>query len=141
MEKTDVKNLWELLRIFRPNDPHLRDKKLQSAWALVLAPYAVDDVRAAVAAYFREQSYWPDVTEIAARCPKPKMDKRPALTLTNWTPEEIRRCSQQMEEMLAVGALMERDYISAGLPHPVEARRMGWTARDWCRKCREAVSC
>ena len=100
MEKDDVKNLWELLRIFRPNDPHLNDKQLKNVWALVLAPYTVDDVRAAVAEYFREQKYWPDVTDIASRCPNPRPAKKPAPALTNWTPEEIRRVSRQMDEML-----------------------------------------
>lgn len=100
MEKDDVKNLWELLRIFRPGDPHLSDKRLQAAWALVLEPYAVDDVRSAVAEYFRAQKYWPDVTDIASRCPSPRREKKKAPALTNWTPEEIQRVSRQMDEMI-----------------------------------------
>lgn len=100
MEKDDVKNLWELLRIFRPGDPHLDDKRLRAAWALVLEPYAVDDVRSAVAEYFREQKYWPDVTDIASRCPGPKPEKKQEPALTNWTAAEIQRVSLQMDEMI-----------------------------------------
>ena len=136
MTKEDVKNLWELFRVFRPNDPHLKDGTLRKAWALVLEPYSVDDVRAAVAEYFREHKYWPDVTDIASRCPQPE---KPTPTMTHWTTKEIQRVTEQMNEMLELGALMQRDYIAYGIPHPSEARKMGWTAQEWCRRCREAI--
>lgn len=137
LTKENVKNLWELLRVFRPNDPHLEDKTLRTAWALVLEPCSVDDVRSAVAEYFRSYKYWPDVTDIASRCPKPE---KPAPTMTHWSQKEIHRVSEQLDEMLELGALMQRDYIAAGLPHPSEARNMGWTSKEWCRRCREATS-
>lgn len=69
MTTEEMDGLWELIGIFRKNDPHLKDKKLKNAWLLVLEPYERDDVRNAVAAYFRECGYWPDVTDIAKRCP------------------------------------------------------------------------
>ena len=69
MTREDTDNLFKLLAIFRPNDPRAEDTTLKSAWALVLEPYAVEDVRAAVAAYFREKKFWPDVTDISSRCP------------------------------------------------------------------------
>lgn len=69
MTGKDVDNLFDLLGIFRPGDKHLLDQNLRNAWLLVLKPYAPEDVREAVAQYFRESSYWPDVTEIAKHCP------------------------------------------------------------------------
>lgn len=77
MTREDTDRLFALLAIYRPNDPHAEDNTLRSAWALVLEPYAPDDVRAAVAAYFRESKYWPDVTDIASRCPQPKASPEP----------------------------------------------------------------
>ena len=77
MTREDTDRLFELLSIYRPNDPHAQDKTLRSAWALVLEPYAPEDVRVAVAEYFRESKYWPDVTDIASRCPQPKEAPEP----------------------------------------------------------------
>ena len=73
MTREDTERLFELLAIYRPNDPHLKDRALRAVWTLTLRPYAVDDVREAVASYFREQKYWPDPTDIAKRCPKPEV--------------------------------------------------------------------
>lgn len=70
MTGQDIDKLFELLAIFRPKDKHLEDQALRNAWLLVLKPYDPKDVREAVAQYFRESSYWPDVTDIAKRCPK-----------------------------------------------------------------------
>ena len=75
MTREDTDRLFELLRLFRPGDPKVDNKRLRSAWALVLEPYEVDDVRSAVADYFRGNSFFPDVTDIATRCqrqPEPK---------------------------------------------------------------------
>lgn len=77
MTKEDTARLFDLLSIYRPNDPHAQDKTLRSAWALVLEPYAPEDVRVAVAEYFRESKYWPDVTDIASRCPQPTAPPEP----------------------------------------------------------------
>ena len=77
MTREDTDRLFELLSIYRPNDPHAQDKTLRSAWALVLEPYFVEDVRVAVAEYFRESKFWPDVTDIAVRCPKQETERQP----------------------------------------------------------------
>lgn len=70
MTRPDIENIWKLLAIFRPGDKRIKDEKLKSAWLLVLEPYTPQEVKAAVAAYFRESGYWPDVSDIAMRCPK-----------------------------------------------------------------------
>ena len=77
MTREDTDRLFELLAIYRPGDPRAEDKLLRSAWALVLEPYAPEDVRAAVAEYFRACKYWPDVTDIASRCPQPTAAAEP----------------------------------------------------------------
>lgn len=77
MTGNDIDRLFELLAIFRPGDKHLEDRKLRSAWLLVLKPYSVEDVREAVASYFREKRYWPEVTEIATRCPNIESRQKP----------------------------------------------------------------
>ena len=66
MTREDTDNLFKLLAIFRPNDPRAEDTTLKSAWALVLEPYAVEDVRAAVAAYVWLQALMP----FGAQCPE-----------------------------------------------------------------------
>ena len=50
MTRKDIDNLFELLAIFRPNDPHANDSKLRAAWFLVLEPYEKAAVREAVEA-------------------------------------------------------------------------------------------
>lgn len=77
LTRKDIDDLFALLKIFRPKDRHLKDLRLREAWRLVLEPYNKDDVRDAIGMYFRESSFWPDVTEIAVRCPLlPKEDRR-----------------------------------------------------------------
>lgn len=95
LKREDIDNLFDLLAIFRKNDPHLEDKKLRSAWLLVLSPYERDDVRNAIGAWFRKSKYWPEPAEIAALCPP--------LTETNqrkkMTASEIRTVREDMERM------------------------------------------
>lgn len=71
MKRNEIDDLFRLLAIFRPGDKHLSDPMLRSAWFLILEPFDHDEVRDAVAGYFRENKYWPDVTDIAKRCPRP----------------------------------------------------------------------
>lgn len=134
MTREDTENLWKLLGIYRRDDPHLQNRKLLSAWYLVLKPFDPGDVRNAVAAYFRRSKFWPDVTDIAARCPALEPDKPKPMEprqCGGFSAAEFANCDAQMDEMLELGALMERDYTAAGIPHPSEARAMGWSCRDW----------
>lgn len=71
MTKRDLDKLWAMLALYRPKDRHLRNTGLKEIWLLTFEPYPFEDVRAAVVAYFREQKYWPDVTDITTRCPAP----------------------------------------------------------------------
>lgn len=139
LTKDDTRNLWKLLEIFRPGDKHLKNSQLLSAWALVLEPYKPEDVRSAVVQYFRTSSFWPDVTDIARLCPQPDAEERAADHSAKWTPKDIQRSAEWMDAALEMGELMRRDYISAGIPHPAQARRMGWSAEEWNRRCREAT--
>jgi len=72
MTREDTSRLFDLLALYRPGDRHLEDKQLRALWQLTLEPYPPEDVKQAVAAYFRESKFWPDVTDIAIRCPKPE---------------------------------------------------------------------
>lgn len=134
MTGQDVDRLFELLAIFRPGDKHLGDKKLRSAWLFVLKPYAVDDVRNAVADYFRESSYWPDVTDIAKRCPK--IIKRSG-------PELSAGMDQHWEKQAAWLARFEdlkRRRREAGLPETWCAAMEpgGWTLEEYDKAVEEA---
>lgn len=132
MDKQDIADLWALLAIFRPNDPHLRDKTLRAAWALVLEPYGRDDVRKAVAEYFRESKYWPDVTDIARRCPKPAgaadpEDHLEAMRYRQPTAGERQRTAEMVRGWRAYRAALE----AAGLPSLSQAQAQGMRCADW----------
>lgn len=133
MTTEEMDGLWELIGIFRKNDPHLKDKKLKNAWLLVLEPYERDDVRNAVAAYFRECGYWPDVTDIARRCPP-----LPALTgQPDYHPAEG---SKALNDLLtpAFREMLERRR-AAGVPATYQkAEAAGMNFDLWDEQLREA---
>lgn len=140
MTKEDIDNLFELLAIYRPKDRHLSDKTLKSAWLLVLEPFKPADVKQAVAAYFRGNKYWPDVSDISTRCPKAVEEAPPVRERnTGFSAQQVANINAQMDELLELGELMSLDYAAAGLPHPAEARKMGWSVADWNRCVREAL--
>lgn len=118
MTGQDIDKLFELLAIFRPGDKHLLDRTLRNAWLLILKPYAPDDVREAVAEYFRHNKYWPDVTDIATLCPEiPKASSVPQ------TAEVDRRWRKQRERLDRYEDLKRRRR-EAGLPETF------WDAKD-----------
>ena len=94
MTGQDIDRLFELLAIFRPRDKHLEDQNLKNAWLFVLKPYKAEDVRNAVAEYFRKNKYWPDVTDIAKLCPPIEAENQ------NGFPEKINHSWQRQLEML-----------------------------------------
>lgn len=127
MTREDTDNLFKLLAIFRPNDPRSEDTTLKSAWALVLEPYAVEDVRAAVAAYFREKKFWPDVTDISSRCPQPETPKTQSLP----TPT-ARYIDPAVESLRERWQELRRQRRAAGVPGTwEEAQKAGLTAATW----------
>lgn len=127
MTGQDVDRLFELLAIFRPKDKHLEDKQLRSAWLFVLKPYAPDDVREAVAEYFRESSYWPDVTDIAKRCPKITRNTRDDLP-----PADDKHWKKQQEWAKHYDDVRCRRR-EAGFPETwLEAKEAGgWTMKEY----------
>lgn len=127
MTGQDVDNLFELLAIFRPGDKHLGDKKLRSAWLFVLKPYAPEDVREAVAQYFREASYWPDVTDIAKRCPKViPVSTREAL------PSPDDKHWKRQQELAERYDDLKRRRREAGFPENVwDAKKAGLTMEEY----------
>lgn len=138
MDKQDIADLWALLAVFRPNDPHLRDKTLRAAWALVLEPYSRDDVRKAVAEYFREKKFWPDVTEIAGRCPQPREPEAlEAMRYRQPTAGERQRTAEMVRRWRAYRAALE----AAGLPGLSQAQAQGMRCADWDALTRSAGIC
>lgn len=124
MTGQDIDRLFELLAIFRPKDKHLENQALKNAWLFVLKPYSVDDVREAVAQYFRESSYWPDVTEIAKRCPpvSAAADNIPAVP-DGW---------EKQDETLKRFEELKKRRREAGIPADwEEAREAGLTVAEY----------
>jgi len=124
--REDTDNLFKLLAIFRPNDPRAEDTTLKSAWALVLEPYAVEDVRAAVAAYFREKKFWPDVTDISSRCPPlPQMPHQPPPLTGGYIDHAVEALRERWQEL-------RRQCRAAGVPGTWEdAKKAGLTWAAW----------
>lgn len=122
MDRNDVDNLFELLRIFRPDSPKVEDKKLRAAWLLVLQPFSVDRVREAVAQYFREEKFFPDVSDIAKRCRS---------TAPDATPEQVRDSGAKASpDLLEWWADRKRALREAGLPTAADAMRRGMRMAD-----------
>lgn len=135
MTGQDVDKLFELLAIFRPKDKHLEDQALRNAWLFVLKPYAPEDVREAVAQYFRESSFWPDVTDIAKRCPK----VIPVSTSEEAPPDTDRHWKRQLEWAEHYRNL-RRKRREAGLPETWWAAKEagGWTLEEYDKAVEDA---
>ncbi len=81
MDKSDVGRIFRLLLQFRRNAPQLKDPDFRLAWELGLAPYDYEDVKAAVVAYVRKNSFFPNLSDIVAHltpqdAPEPVADTR-----------------------------------------------------------------
>ena len=147
MNKQEIEQLFQLLAIYRPGDKRLEDKTLKAAWLLVLEPFSPSEVKKAVGAYFRESGYFPDVSDIAVLCPRPMTESAPEAEAGRWPGWEANGYRDaedyraKMGELIALGRLMDTDYISAGVPHPSEARKLGWTVGDWIERCKGVAVC
>ncbi len=126
MTGQDIDRLFELLAIFRPRDKHLEDQNLKNAWLFVLKPYKAEDVRNAVAEYFRKNKYWPDVTDIAKLCPPIEAENQ------NGFPEKINHSWQRQLEMLRRYKDLKRRRREAGLPETLwEAKERGMSVEEY----------
>lgn len=97
MNKNEMNEIWRLIGTFRRNDPKARDKELLAAWYEVLRVYSFSDVKRAVVEHFRTSGFWPDVSELTARCP----------TYGAVTTE---RCGQRKKDTEAVHLLLVEEY-------------------------------
>lgn len=126
MTGQDIDRLFELLAIFRPEDKHLEDQNLKNAWLFVLKPYCPEDVRGAVAEYFRKNKYWPDVTDIARLCPPVEAENR------NGFPEKTNHSYQKQMEMRRRYGDLKRRRREAGLPETRwEAKEAGMSFEEY----------
>ena len=130
MTREDTDRLFELIAVFRPADPKLKNRTLRAAWALVLEPYEVNDVRAAVADYFRTNKYFPDVTDISSRCRQPEKPVR------TWTPGGKER--KDMYKTIAWAEEWHRELKRKGLQSLHEAIAAGKTVSEWACELRAA---
>lgn len=135
MTQEEIDKLFELLLVFRPNDPRAKDKRLKSAWYLVLAPYKRDDVREAVAGYFREKSFWPDVTDIASRCHMPE-DRTPTEDGLCRKDGECPRCVQPNVWEWWQAREKAKEY--AGIPPLLKAFEDGMSIEEYMAMCDKA---
>lgn len=127
MTREDINDLFSLFAVFRPNDPHLSNKKLRYAWYLVLSPYDRDDVREAVGAWFRRSKYWPEPAEIAALCPHLPEKKRQekSLQAVQEAREDVRNLHERWSEL-------KRLRRSAGIPETIQkAKSAGLSNGEW----------
>lgn len=126
MTGQDIDRLFELLAIFRPGDKHLTDQNLKNGWLFVLKPYCPEDVREAVAGYFRRNKYWPDVTDIAKLCPPIETGGR------NEFPEKTNHSRQRRLEMIRKYDELKRRRREAGLPETQwEAKEAGMSFEEY----------
>lgn len=125
LTRKDIDDLFELLAIFRKNDPHLSERGLRSAWLLVLSPYGRDEVRDAVGAWFRKSKYWPEPAEIAALCsPLPEKDTRNMRHLPSPSDiEDMNRLHSKWNDLL-------RRRREAGIPATVDEAEAAGIQRD-----------
>lgn len=125
LERKDINGLFELLALYRgSDDPHLSQKGLRSAWLLVLKSYDRDDVREAIGAWFRKNTYWPRPQEIAALCP-PLPEKKQAAPLAK--PE-----AQDVQKRLARWRELAQRRREAGVPATAsEAKAAGLADGAW----------
>lgn len=97
MTRNDIENLFALLQIYFPNSGKPKDKRLKSAWLLVLEPFSPEAVKTALAEHLRESTFFPDPQAIATRCPAaPK-----AAASLQPDAERIRKCSEWLDQFLA----------------------------------------
>ncbi len=137
MTRKNVDNLFELLRIYFPHAKRIDDKKLRSAWLLLLAPYSPGTVREAVAEELRRSVNFPDAQKIAVRCqaveptapkPAPPEEKRPCGC--DWMLPYIRKLAAAVSEA-------ESDKLhAAGFQTWTEAEECGIPFPDWNREYR-----
>ena len=131
-----MEKLFRLLSQYYPSAKQLRDPKVQLAWVLALKPFPYDDIKAAAIEYAGRGKYFPDIADLTKRCSAQnamvaqRTDVGPRLI------QDVKRLEADKPTMDEMLSLMDQDYISAGVPHPSAARKMGWTLEKWVQVCR-----
>lgn len=136
MNKKEMYALTDRLRGLYKNAWQLNDTDLMNEYYLAFKPYRYEDLNSALTEYIRKKGFFPDPSDLTSGLIKTSAAM--ANCTCPYSPAVIAKIYGQMDEMLSVGAMMKKDYIAAGLPHPAEARKRGWTADEWVRRCEEA---
>lgn len=139
MDKKDVDKLFHLLSQYYPNAKQLRNPDAKLAWALALERYSYDDIRAAAIEHGAQEKYFPDIADLTKCC---SMSQETVVQRMNVPPcliQDVKQIEEMSPLLDEIKLLMERDYISVGVPHPSAARKMGWTLDYWVQVCKAAV--
>lgn len=140
MDQKDVDKLFRLLSQYYPNAKQLRNPDTKLAWALALKQYAYDDIRAAAVEHGAHEKFFPDIADLTKRCSAPQEKVAQRMDLAPCLIRDVKQL-EEIEPLLAeMQSLMGQDYVSAGVPHPSAARKMGWTLEQWVQECRAVVN-
>ncbi len=129
LTQQDVNDLFDILALYRKNDPRLRDQNIKTIWMLSLKPYKKSDIQEAIGAWFRRSKYWPEPSEIAALCPALPEPSRERSGRDAAAARDYRRYMGPLLERFEAVKARRR---SAGVPATiVEARKAGLSDREW----------
>lgn len=131
MTRTDIDNLFELLKIYFPNTPKANSMTLKNAWYLLLEPYSPEAVKSALVERLRENRNFPDAQAVAVKCAPcvPARPKAPVNRHAPPTPSEER----SMEKLREWQAQWHKELKEMGLPTFKEALADGMAPGEWSR--------
>ncbi|MEA4932593.1 MAG: hypothetical protein VB071_03250 [Lawsonibacter sp.] len=124
MTAQEMNEIWKLIGSHRPGDKRLQDKQLLKSWYLSLKACEAADVQTAVAEHFRENHFWPDVSEIGKRCPQVFRREERASTVRDNGGQTSQVLVERMEAW-------HRELREKGLPSLHEALEAGMSLSEW----------
>lgn len=133
MTAKDIDSMFKLLQIYFPNSDKPKDKKLKSAWLLVLQPYEKTDVKQALVDHLRRNTFFPDVQSIAVKCPPP------CSMLNHADGDKPTAQWDKQRDMVVRFQLQKKQRRDAGIPETwQEAQAAGMKAMEWAEELDKA---
>lgn len=125
MSREEIQKLFNLIETLYPSArKNPRTPAVLEAWTLVLEPWTYEDAKQAVIVRARENRFPPDASELVPYLPKPEQPPEEAPELAEPTPAQVEKFYVKCE------ALHER-WKAAGIPTPVQAKKLGMTYAGW----------
>lgn len=145
MTKSETDQLFELLRLYFPNNRKIDNKKIRNAWFLLLEPYSPEEVKAALVAYLRSNRNLPDPQDIASRCPslgRKEVCQGPGLRGDDVV-ERLRGRWKTLLEARRAAALSATwsEAQAAGMPESEWIDALEAAGLDLYRLCEEVMPC